>query len=255
MLIYQMLKVRDNFRMNMYEHRRERLLALIDTEYEGERVRFCDKTNLSESRLAQLLSKTYRDGTAFTEKTARKVEKLADLPTLYFDQGAAPTLLPYREVQAPAWGLLPVDGADENDPRLVEIPKVKLRLSAGISGFEIEPESYDGSTTTVPTEWIQRRGYNRDHLFAIRVRGESMEPTFYEDDLVVINTADKKPSDGGVFAINYEGEPVVKRMERDAGDWWLKSDNLDQRKFSRKICRGEACIIIGRVVRREGERF
>lgn len=241
--------------MDMYQHRRDRLLALIDTDYGGERVRFCDRTNLSESRLAQLLSKTYRGGTAFTEKTARKVEELAGLPPLYFDHGAAPALPAYREPRISAVGLLPVEGADENDPRLVEIPKVKLRLSAGINGFEVEPESYDGSTTTVPADWIQRRGYSRDHLFAIRVRGESMEPTFFEDDLVVINTADKKPNDGGVFAVNYEGEPVVKRMERDAGDWWLKSDNADQRKFSRKICRGDACLIIGRVVRREGERF
>jgi phage repressor protein C with HTH and peptisase S24 domain len=148
-----------------------------------------------------------------------------------------------------------VRAVDEDDPSLVRIPKVKLRLSAGLSGFEIEPESYDGSTTTVPTDWMQRRGYNREKLLATRVKGESMEPTFYEDDLVVINTADKTPLDGEVYAINYEGEPVVKRMERDAGDWWLKSDNPDQRKFSRKICRGDACIIIGRVVRKESERF
>lgn len=262
MLIYQMLKVRDNCRMNMYEYRRERLLYLIDTEYGGERVRFCDKTNISESRLAQLLSKTYREGTSFTEKTARKLEELAGLPPLYFDLGAIdggvaglPDEIAAKVARMPLLGVMRVDAAGEDDPRLVEIPKVKLRLSAGINGFDIEPESYDGSTTTVPTDWIQRRGYSRDHLFAIRVRGESMEPTFYEDDLVVINTADKKPTDGGVFAVNYEGEPVVKRMERDAGDWWLKSDNADQRKFSRKICRGDACLIIGRVVRREGERF
>jgi len=252
MLIYQMLKVRDNCRMDMYQHRRERLLALIDADYGGERVRFCDKTGYSESRVAQLLSTTYREGRAFSEKTARKLEELAGLPPLYFDQGA---IAPKQDFGLPPGSFMRVKAADEGDPGLVQIPKVKLRLSAGISGFEIEPESYDGSTTTIPTEWMQRRGFNRDQLLAIRVRGESMEPTLYEDDLVVINTADKKPIDGGVFAINYEGEPVVKRMERDAGDWWLKSDNPDQRKYSRKICRGDACLIIGRVVRREGERF
>jgi SOS-response transcriptional repressor LexA len=247
-----MLKVRDNFLMNMYQHRRERLLTLIDTEYGGERVRFCDKTEISESRLAQILSPTYRNGEAFTEKTARKLEALAGLSPLYFDQIATES--------DPNFGLPPgtfmrVRAADSDDPSLVQIPKVKLRLSAGLSGFAVEPEHYDGSSTTVPADWMQRHGYHRDNLFATRVRGESMEPTFYEDDLVVIHTADKKLVDGHVFAINYEGELVIKRMERDAGDWWLKSDNLDQRKFSRKICRGEACIIIGKVVRKESERF
>ena len=248
-----MLKVRDNIRMNMYQHRRERLLALIDSEYGGARVRFCDKTGLSESRLAQLLSTTYRDGTAFTEKTARKVEELADLPPLYFDQGATAPVT--SEFGLPEGTFKRVRVAEEGDPALVHIPKVKLRLSAGISGFEMEPERYDGGTTTVPVDWIERNGFYRDHLIAIRVRGESMEPTLYEDDLVVINTADKKMVDGLVYAFNYEGEPVVKRLERDAGQWWLKSDNQDQRKYGRKMCRGDACIIIGRVVRKESERL
>jgi SOS-response transcriptional repressor LexA len=48
---------------------------------------------------------------------------------------------------------------------------------------------------------------------------------------------------------------VIKRLARDAGDWWLTSDNPDQRKYHRKVCRGEACIVIGRVVRKESERI
>lgn len=165
-----------------------------------------------------------------------------------------------RHPASPVDGLRPgtfrrVEAVSPDDPRLTIIPKVRLRLTAGISGFEVEPEPYDGSTTTVPTDWLERRGYRRDELIAITVRGESMEPTFYEDDLVVINTADKQPVDGAVYAINYEGEPVVKRMTRDAGQWWLTSDNADQRRYQRKICRGESCIIIGRVVRKETERF
>lgn len=238
--------------MNMYQHRQQRLLALIDSDYGGERVRFCDKTNISESRLAQLLSKTFRDGTAFTEKTARKLEMLANLPPLYFDQGAfdpddsnAPAASPFMKV----------DAIESLDPSLVQIPKVSLRLSAGISGFDVEPEPYDGTTTTVSADWIRRNGYDRDKLLAIRIRGESMETTFHEGDLVIINTVDKTPVDGVVFAVNYEGAPVVKRLERDAGQWWLKSDNHNQQKFGRKVCQGDDCLIIGRVVRREGDRF
>jgi len=251
MLIYQMLKVRDNMRMNIYQHRRARLQALIDADYDGKRVLFGDKTEMSDSRLAQLMSETYRNGEAFTEKTARKLEKLAGLPEFYFDQ----EVLAQKPAPLPPGSVMKVAVADEDDPDLVQIPKVRLRLSAGLSGFEIEPEPYDGTTTTVPAEWIRRHGYNRDYLLATRVRGESMEPTLYEDDLIVVNTADKKPVDGEVYAINYEGEPVVKRMERDAGDWWLKSDNPDQRKFSRKVCRGDMCLVIGKVVRREGDRL
>ena len=164
----------------------------------------------------------------------------------------------YGEPKAPADlppGFMPVRVVEDDDPALVHIPKVKLRLSAGINGFEVEPERYDGGTTTVPADWIQRHGYHRDSLISIHVKGESMEPTLYEEDLVVINTADKKMVDGQVYAFNYEGEPVVKRLERDGGQWYLKSDNQDQRKYGRKTCRGDACIIIGKVVRKESERL
>jgi phage repressor protein C with HTH and peptisase S24 domain len=159
----------------------------------------------------------------------------------------------------PVHGLKPgsfgrVEVASPGDPRLTLIPKVRLRLTAGISGFEVEPEPFDGTTAAVPTSWVERNGYDRSKLLAIVVRGESMETTFYEGDLVVVNTADQKLVDGAVYAINYEGEPVVKRLTRDAGQWWLTSDNPDQRRYYRRTC-DETTKVIGRVVRKESERF
>lgn len=88
-------------------------------------------------------------------------------------------------------------------------------------------------------------------LLAIVVKGESMEPSLYDGDVIVVNTGDKNLADGAVYAVNYEGEVVVKRMIRDAGMWWLASDNADQRKYHRKLCKGAECIVIGRVVRKE----
>ena len=149
----------------------------------------------------------------------------------------------------------PVIVAPDDDQRFYRIQKVKLCLSAGITGFAVEPETHDGSTLSVPRNWADRHGYIAERLIGIKVRGESMEPSLYADDLVIINTADAQPVDGAVFAVNYEGEPVVKRLSRDAGQWWLTSDNPDQRKYHRKVCRGNECIIIGRVVRKESDRI
>lgn len=260
MIFYRLVKTWDNEVMKevtMYELRQQRLQDLIKEEYGGERVKFCEKTGMSESRLAQLLSPTFRDGRAFTEKTARKLESLAGLRQFYFDEGApwVNRQLSIEEILEMFPGAQRVKAVDPSDPDLVQIPKVKLRLSAGITGFQMEPETYDGAKTTVPADWIRRNGFKREKLIAIRVKGESMEPTLFQDDLVVLNTADTEPVDGAVFAINYEGEPVVKRMVRDAGSWWLTSDNLDQRRFQRKVCEGEACLIVGRVVRKESDRL
>lgn len=145
--------------------------------------------------------------------------------------------------------------AEDDDPDFIQIPMVKLRLSAGVTGFQTEPDRRGGGTLGMRRNWVERNNYDAAKLVAIHVKGESMEPSLYEDDVVVINTADTKLVDGQVYAVNYEGEAVVKRMARDAGDWWLTSDNPDQRKHHRKICRGEACIVIGRVVRKESDRI
>lgn len=148
-----------------------------------------------------------------------------------------------------------VSVVDRDDPNYVHIKKVKLRLSAGVTGFQADPEFEDSGTLALDPRWVARHGYAPERLIAIKVKGQSMEPSLYEDDLVVLNTADTLMVDGAVFAINYEGEAVIKRLSRDAGEWWLASDNPDQRKFHRKLCRGGDCIIVGRVVRKESDRI
>jgi phage repressor protein C with HTH and peptisase S24 domain len=177
--------------------------------------------------------------------------------------GIDPTWLLNGEGNAPAQTLSPeriedfkpVSSFGEADPAFVHIPKVRLRVSAGVSGFGVEPEAYDGATAPVPAEWLRRRQLRPERLIAIRVRGRSMEPTFYQDDTVIINQDDIAPVDGAVFVVNYEGEDVIKRLVRDAGNWWLVSDNPNQQHYSRKLCKGAECIIIGRVVRSEREHY
>lgn len=142
--------------------------------------------------------------------------------------------------------LKPVVVTDDQD---VAIPLVELRLSAGVAGFEVTQDG-DGAIGAVKLDrrFVESKHYDPSKLYALRVRGESMEPKLSAGDTVIIDTADIRPVDGGVFAVNYEGEAVIKRMSRDAGDWWLTSDNPDQRRYHRKICRGGDCIIIGRAI-------
>lgn len=137
---------------------------------------------------------------------------------------------------------------DEYDATHLEIRKVKLKLSAGITGFQTDEEADDGRPISFKRSWFDQNGYVPEKLIAIVVKGESMEPTMSPGDTVVVNTADTAPVDGKAYAVNYEGEAVVKRLVRDAGMWWLNSDNPDQRKYSRKRCADAGCIIIGRIV-------
>jgi phage repressor protein C with HTH and peptisase S24 domain len=158
------------------------------------------------------------------------------------------------------WGATPVLAdamrvtiVEDGDPDFYQIPKVQLRLSAGLTGFQTVPDIYDGSRLSVQKNWVDRNGYSPVNLIALTIKGESMEPSLYHGDLVIINIADTSMADGGVFAVNYEGEAVVKRLTRDMGQWWLCSDNPDQRKYHRKSCRSGECLVIGRVVKKESD--
>jgi len=42
---------------------------------------------------------------------------------------------------------------------------------------------------------------------------------------------------------------------RDAGAWWLESDNADKRAFPRKACTDETTVPVGEVVYKQSERI
>jgi phage repressor protein C with HTH and peptisase S24 domain len=168
---------------------------------------------------------------------------------MFFDHGA----IVEAAERAQAQEFLRIRPINGDSPGVVQIRRVKLRLSAGIVGFSVDPDDEVGQAFNLEEDWIARNRYNPDDLIAIEVTGESMEPRLYRGDLVVVNTADKTPADGQVFAVNYEGEAVIKRLTRDAGHWWLTSDNPDQRRFPRKLCDGAGCLIVGRVVLKKSE--
>jgi phage repressor protein C with HTH and peptisase S24 domain len=154
-------------------------------------------------------------------------------------------------------GARPIQAISDDEERddIVRIRKVKLRISAGVTGFSIEDEPNDDIPISFRKDWLLARGYQAENLIAIRVKGSSMEPGLFEGDTVVINTADIKPKDGAVFAVNYEGEAVIKRLIREIGFWWLHSDNTDQSRYPRKRCEGDACLMIGRVIHKQSEQI
>jgi phage repressor protein C with HTH and peptisase S24 domain len=134
------------------------------------------------------------------------------------------------------------DGVDEDT---FPVKLVNLRLQAGFPGFEADRSFEDGGTVNVPQQWIDRNELVPNCLIAIKVRGDSMEPMMFEDDIVVINIADTKPVNGQIYAINFDGQAVVKQMVYAERDWWLHSFNPDHK---RKRCRSGECIVIGKLV-------
>ena len=142
----------------------------------------------------------------------------------------------------------------ENNPDYPAIRRVTFKLSAGASGFGIQYRDERGAPIVFQRQWYEGRGLRPEKLFAVEVSNGSMEPGLYDGDTVVVNTEAVDPKDGVVFAVNYEGELVIKRLIRDGGQWWLSSDNPDQRKYPRKVC-DEHCVLIGEIVHKQSERI
>ena len=142
----------------------------------------------------------------------------------------------------------------ENNPEYPAIRRVKLKAQAGASGYAVEySQEDDGPPIVFRADWYKLKGYRPEKMLALRVKGESMIPSLYEDDLIVINTLSTTPKQGIPFLVSYEGEICVKRLVRDEGLWWLMSDNPDQRRYPRTKCNG-GTEIIGEVVYRQTER-
>jgi hypothetical protein len=225
----------------------------------GSAAKLAEKAKTSAAYLSQIKNRT-PDSKSGTPKTmgddmARRIEAAVGEQPGWMDvDHTRPDFGPGELEELLALAALHprrVHAAGADDTGLTQIRKVKLHVQAGITGFQVDPEHYDGETQGVPTKWILKEGLSRDALLAITVRGESMEPALYEGDVIVVNTRDTTLVDGSVYVVNYEGEAVVKRLMRDSGQWWLASDNADQRKYHRKHCKGTECIVIGKVIRKE----
>ena len=62
---------------------------------------------------------------------------------------------------------------------------------------------------------------------------------------------DDQPRDGRVYAVNLDGELLIKRSGRDDGAWWRLSDNPDAVRYPRKRLDGDFVRIIDRIAHKQ----
>lgn len=142
----------------------------------------------------------------------------------------------------------------EMTPGIVAVKKHKFTLSAGITGFAIDTDQETGKPIFFRQSWLEEKHLDPDKLIAVKVCSQSMEPTLWHGDLVVVNTADTQPVNGECFACNFEGELVIKRLRREHGEWWAYSDNPDKIRYPANQCNGEV-IVLGRIVYKQSEKI
>jgi phage repressor protein C with HTH and peptisase S24 domain len=142
-----------------------------------------------------------------------------------------------------------VDGAKlvraADVPDVVHIPRVKLRLRAGVATFDTEPDMNGDGHEDIPRHILLALQLDPANLLAMRVRGRSMEPMMFEDDVVIIDKSDTKPISREIYAVNFDGEACIKQLLFRGGQWFLHSINPDHGP----VCvKSGQCSIVGRVV-------
>lgn len=143
--------------------------------------------------------------------------------------------------------------SDAHGPEYARIRCVALKLQAGKRRYTTHPIEGVGEFIAFRHDWLKQRSYAPQHLLAVQVEDDGMQPTLWRGDLAVVNTAQTSPKESAVYAVNYEGELRIRRLIRDAGEWWLYCDNPDEKRFPRKQFVEKRCLLLGRVVHRQSE--
>ena len=126
-------------------------------------------------------------------------------------------------------------------------PYRELPNQPGDNGVFSSPQLVD--EVAFRLEWLRRVGLSPDQMALVQVVGDSMEPTFGDGDLVLVDTGKCTIAEEGVYALRQDDHLIVKRLQLMlSGDVHIKNDN---EAYSTQIIRREAVgdvQIVGRVV-------
>lgn len=118
---------------------------------------------------------------------------------------------------APARGFQEVGGADPlDDGRMVQIPP--YRSGAGMGRGSGRNGTPDAQGLTLPRSFVTRvLGRLPERLAVVSAVGDAMAPTVHEGDLLVVDTEDRRLSDGCLYVLQADGETLMRRTARRAG--------------------------------------
>ncbi len=129
-----------------------------------------------------------------------------------------------------------------------EVPEYHLELAAGTA--MIPEREVIQTTRPFREEEVRRLAMHPDNLVMVRVRGESMYPTFYPGDEVLVDISAPVIVDDGIYAIRVDNTLKIKRLQHyPGGRIRLISDNPHYETYEINIEETvEDVAIIGRVV-------
>ncbi|WP_222361224.1 helix-turn-helix transcriptional regulator [Rhizobium leguminosarum] len=104
------------------------------------------------------------------------------------------------------------------------IQRLDVQASAGTGALVVSDDTVD--ILGFNRNWLRERSINAAAARILDVKGDSMEPTIRDGDILVVDTSINQVRDNAIYVIIYAGNVLVKRVhiKRD-GSLTLISDN------------------------------
>ncbi|GFO67920.1 transcriptional regulator [Geomonas limicola] len=130
----------------------------------------------------------------------------------------------------------------------VKVARYDVHASAGAGALVANEQIVD--YIQFKPDWIKTAlGASAKNLALISVKGDSMEPTLSDGDIVMVDTSDKQFEANAIYVLQNWGSLLVKRIQRKIdGTVVIKSDN---QAYEPETVRGdlvEQLHVVGRVV-------
>ncbi len=166
--------------------------------------------------------------------SVENLQKLADVLDLEFYFG------PPRETSPVP--LVEIDGED-----YAAVPRYDVELAAGDGQVNEEGEPVEHLAFS--RAWLKRMGVPAGDAVLLKVRGNSMQPTLHDGDLVLVDRRHKAIRDRQIYAfVEPGGETRIKRLECAGDQLLIRSDNPDCPTELRSKAEAKEITIIGRVI-------
>lgn len=130
----------------------------------------------------------------------------------------------------------------------VLVPRYEVAASAGGGAVVHSEQIVD--YLSFKADWIRNGlGLSEKDLALINVKGDSMEPTLSNEDLILVDLRTQQVEDNAVYVLQFNGVLLVKRIQRKLdGTVIVRSDNTVYEPEVIGVERVEALNVIGRVV-------
>ncbi|WP_297576234.1 S24 family peptidase [uncultured Deefgea sp.] len=236
--------------MDIFETRRQNLRHLIDNRFGGVIAHLANQIDKQPAYLSRCLTGKAEHRRNIGEKLAREIELKLGLINGALD-------LPPANVQAIDLDIEPTEKEQGIYPRPASkddyalIPQYSTKGACG-TGFYNDHVEVIGELS-FKRSWLNRLGISEYDACVIYASGDSMSPTIYDGDVVLVDQAHQQFKSGEVYAVLMDDEVIIKRITKEFGATLLRSDNTNKAIYPDiNVPPGHDLNIIGRVVWRGG---